>query len=185
MAGKYTQRPVGTQGYRIQKSAGGPKIRLRSKAEQCYAQMYSSAMAPPLHFATVTIRAPLSNSPMTHVQSPDSNLIGCDVIWGGVPPPFCSTYMTSWPRCAPRCRGSWAVLASPLGHRRCDGERRRPSNRRYSSPRSQDHPCLEDCCQLRRRSRVINRSRSTYTPRAGTWAWPNGTLGITTTATRC
>ncbi|MGH9080765.1 MAG: hypothetical protein ACRDYE_11955 [Acidimicrobiales bacterium] len=29
---------------------------------------------------------------MTHVHSPDPNLIGCDVIWGGVPPPFCSTY---------------------------------------------------------------------------------------------
>ena len=29
---------------------------------------------------------------MTHVHSPDPNLIGWDVIWGGAPPPFCSTY---------------------------------------------------------------------------------------------
>ena len=54
--------------------------------------MYSSAMAPSRHLATVTIRAPLANSPTTHVHSPDPNLIGWDVIWGGVPPPLCSTY---------------------------------------------------------------------------------------------
>ena len=46
----------------------------------CYAQMYSSAMAPSRHLATVTMRAPFSNSPMTHVHSPEPNLIGCDVI---------------------------------------------------------------------------------------------------------
>ena len=49
-------------------------------------QMYSSAMAPLLHRATVTMRPPPSNSPTTHVHSPDPNLIGCDVICGGVPP---------------------------------------------------------------------------------------------------
>ena len=49
-------------------------------------QMYSSAIAPSLHRATVTMRPPPSNSPTTHVHSPDPNLIGCDVIWGGVPP---------------------------------------------------------------------------------------------------
>jgi len=47
--------------------------------------MYSSAIAPSRHFATVTIRPP-SNSPTTHVQSPDPNLTGWDVIWMGVPP---------------------------------------------------------------------------------------------------
>jgi hypothetical protein len=36
-----------------------------------YIQMYSSAMAPSRHFATVTIRLPLSSSPMTHVHSPE------------------------------------------------------------------------------------------------------------------
>ena len=50
------------------------------------AQMYSSAMAPSRHFATVTIRPPLSNTPITHVQSPDPKAMGWDVIWGGVPP---------------------------------------------------------------------------------------------------
>lgn len=34
----------------------------------CYDQMYSSAMAPSLHLATVTIRASLANSPTTHVH---------------------------------------------------------------------------------------------------------------------
>jgi len=48
--------------------------------------MYSSAIAPSRHFATVTIRPPPSNSPTTHVQSPDPNLTGWDVIWMGVPP---------------------------------------------------------------------------------------------------
>jgi len=48
--------------------------------------MYSSAMAPSRHFATVTIRLPSSNSPTTHVQSPDPNLIGWDLICAGVPP---------------------------------------------------------------------------------------------------
>lgn len=43
-----------------------------------YSQMHSSAMAPSRHLATVTIRPPFSNSPTTHVQSPDPKLIGCD-----------------------------------------------------------------------------------------------------------
>ena len=38
-------------------------------------------IAPPRHFATVTIRPPFWNSPTTHVQSPDPNLMGWDVIW--------------------------------------------------------------------------------------------------------
>ena len=37
-------------------------------------------------------RSPFANSPTTQVHSPDPNLIGCDVIWGGIPAPFCSTY---------------------------------------------------------------------------------------------
>jgi len=52
-----------------------PRTRVRNQA-----QMYSSAMAPARHLATVTMRAPFSNSPMTHVHSPAPNLIGCDVI---------------------------------------------------------------------------------------------------------
>jgi hypothetical protein len=43
-------------------------------------QMYSSAIAPLLHRATVTMRPPASNSPTTHVHPPDPNLIGCEVI---------------------------------------------------------------------------------------------------------
>ena len=50
------------------------------------AQMYSSAIAPSRHLATVTMRLPSSNSPMTQVHSPDPNAMGWDVIWGGVPP---------------------------------------------------------------------------------------------------
>jgi hypothetical protein len=42
--------------------------------------MYSSAIAPSRHLATVTIRPPPSNSPMTHVHSPDPKEIGWDVI---------------------------------------------------------------------------------------------------------
>ena len=45
----------------------------------------TSAIAPSCHVATVTMRLPSSNSPMTQVHSPDPNLIGCEVIWGGVP----------------------------------------------------------------------------------------------------
>jgi hypothetical protein len=45
-----------------------------------YAQMYSSAMAPSRHLATVTMRAPSSNSPTTHVHYPEPNLIGWDAI---------------------------------------------------------------------------------------------------------
>jgi hypothetical protein len=48
--------------------------------------MYSSAMAPSRHLATVTMRPPPSNSPMTQVQSPDPNAIGWLVICGGVSP---------------------------------------------------------------------------------------------------
>lgn len=54
--------------------------------------MYSSEMAPSSHLATVTMRAPFSNSPIKQVQSLEPNLIGCEVIFGGVPPPVCSTY---------------------------------------------------------------------------------------------
>src|SRR4029077_1520156 len=43
-------------------------------------------MAPSVHFATVTIRPPPSNSPTTHVHSPDPNPMGWDEIWIGVPP---------------------------------------------------------------------------------------------------
>src|SRR5262245_33093344 len=43
-------------------------------------------MAPSRHFATATIRLPSSNSPTTHVHSPDPKLIGCDLTWAGVPP---------------------------------------------------------------------------------------------------
>ena len=49
------------------------RVRPRSRG---YIQMYSSAMAPSRHFATVTIRPPPSNSPTTHVHSPDPNPIG-------------------------------------------------------------------------------------------------------------
>src|ERR1019366_5995573 len=38
-------------------------------------------IAPSRHFATVTIRPPFWNPPTTHVQSPDPNLMGWDVIW--------------------------------------------------------------------------------------------------------
>jgi hypothetical protein len=51
-----------------------------------YDQMYSSAIAPSRHLATVTMRPPPSNSPMTQVHSPEPNAIGCALIWGGVPP---------------------------------------------------------------------------------------------------
>ena len=49
-------------------------------------QMYSSAIAPSRHLATVTMRPPPSNSPTTQVHSPDPNLSGWDVMRGGVPP---------------------------------------------------------------------------------------------------
>lgn len=45
-----------------------------------YAQMYSSAIAPSCHFATVTMRLPSANSPMTQVHSPDPKAMGCAVI---------------------------------------------------------------------------------------------------------
>jgi hypothetical protein len=45
-------------------------------ARNHYIQMYSSAMAPSRHFATVTIRLPSSSSPTTQVQSPDPNRTG-------------------------------------------------------------------------------------------------------------
>jgi hypothetical protein len=45
-----------------------------------YDQMYSSAIAPLCHLATVTIRPPLANSPTTQVHCADPNLIGCDVL---------------------------------------------------------------------------------------------------------
>lgn len=61
---------------------------IHASRDDGYDQMYSSAMAPSRHLATVTMRAPFANSPMTHVQSPDPHLIGWEVIWGGVPPPF-------------------------------------------------------------------------------------------------
>src|SRR5918996_5875361 len=51
-----------------------------------YNQMYSSTIAPSRHFATVTIRPPPSNSPTTHVHSPDPNLMGWDLTCIGVPP---------------------------------------------------------------------------------------------------
>src|SRR5919107_3970851 len=51
-----------------------------------YNQMYSSAMAPSRHFATVTIRPPPSNSPTTQVHPPDPKAIGWDFTWTGVPP---------------------------------------------------------------------------------------------------
>src|SRR5258708_32817082 len=51
-----------------------------------YSQMYSSAIAPSRHFATVTIRPPPSHSPTTQVHSPDPKPIGWDVTWRGVPP---------------------------------------------------------------------------------------------------
>ena len=41
-----------------------------------YIQMYSSAMAPLRHLATVTMRLPPSSSPTTQVHSPDPNRIG-------------------------------------------------------------------------------------------------------------
>ena len=47
-----------------------------------YIQMYSSAIAPSLHFATVTMR-PTANSPTAHVHSPDPKLMGWDVILDG------------------------------------------------------------------------------------------------------
>ena len=43
-------------------------------------QMYSSAITPSRHLATVTMRPPPSNSPITHVHSPNPNAMGCDVI---------------------------------------------------------------------------------------------------------
>jgi hypothetical protein len=45
---------------------------------EVYDQLYSSAIAPSFHLATVTIRSPLWNSPTTQVHSPDPNLIGCE-----------------------------------------------------------------------------------------------------------
>jgi hypothetical protein len=48
--------------------------------------MYSSAIAPSRHFATVTMRLPSANSPITQVQSPDPKAMGCEESWGGVPP---------------------------------------------------------------------------------------------------
>ncbi len=40
-----------------------------------YDQMYSSDIALSRHLATVTMRAPFSNSPITQVQSPEPYLI--------------------------------------------------------------------------------------------------------------
>ena len=40
------------------------------------AQMYSSAIAPSRHLATVTMRLPSSNSPMAQVHSSDPKPIG-------------------------------------------------------------------------------------------------------------
>ena len=40
--------------------------------------MYSSAIAPSRHFATVTMRLPSANSPITQVQSPDPKAMGCE-----------------------------------------------------------------------------------------------------------
>src|SRR5947209_19131368 len=67
------------------RGALGPR-QVRDRACVRYDQMYSSAMAPSRHFATVTMRPPPSNSPTTQVHSPDPNLIGCETIWGGLPP---------------------------------------------------------------------------------------------------
>lgn len=52
----------------------------RLAAVKSYDQMYSSAIAPSRHFATVTMRPPPSNSPMTQVHSPDPKAIGWDLI---------------------------------------------------------------------------------------------------------
>ena len=46
--------------------------------ERAYTQMYSSAIAPSRHFATVTMRLPSANSPITQVQSPDPKAMGCE-----------------------------------------------------------------------------------------------------------
>ena len=82
-----------------------------------YDQMYSSAIAPSRHLATVTIRPPPSNSPITHVHSPDPNAIGWATIWGGVPPAE-STYafmawICSW---IPRV-GSWPFQSTYTSER--------------------------------------------------------------------
>jgi hypothetical protein len=53
---------------------------LLSRSIDTHDQMYSSAIAPFSHLATVTMRSPLPNSPTTHVHSPEPNLIGCDMI---------------------------------------------------------------------------------------------------------
>src|SRR6476660_9119686 len=64
-------------------------------------------MAPSVHFATVTIRAPPSNSPTTHVHSPDPNAMGWDEIWMGVPPVLSTNAfmasMWSWMPCVGGC----------------------------------------------------------------------------------
>jgi hypothetical protein len=75
------------------------------------------AEAPSRHLATVITRAPLSNSPITHVHAPEPNLIGWDATGAGVAPPFSSTYAFTV-QCARGYRGSWLPRSSPPAHRR-------------------------------------------------------------------
>ena len=118
-AGQGGDVPVPVDGRRAKLARAGLArfvglVRLAAKVPALagYAQMYSSAMAPSRHLATVTMRTPLSNSPTTHVHSPEPNLIGWDAIYGLVYPHRSPQRTPSWPQCARGYRGSW--LASPV-----------------------------------------------------------------------
>lgn len=76
--------------------------------------MYSSAIAPSRHLATVTMGLPSANSPTAQVHSPDPNVIGWEVICGGVPP-TAWTYAFIASMCAwTPCVGSWPFRSTRM-----------------------------------------------------------------------